>query len=122
MASLAPPAPGLALRRVMRGRDYFTLAFGSIVGVGWMIVLDDWLARGGPLGAMLGFLIGGIALIPVIYVYGRLAARMPEAACEVAYTAAVFPRWLSFAAGWAMALGYVIVCPYEAVAMGRIAA
>jgi amino acid transporter len=105
----------------MHARDYFALAFGSIVGVGWMIVLDDWLARGGSLGAMLGFLVGGIALVPVVYVYGRLAAQMPEAGSEVAYTAAVFPRWLSFTAGWAMAFSYVIVCPYEAVAMGRIA-
>jgi hypothetical protein len=39
------------LRRVMRSWDYFTLAFGSIVGVRWMILLDDWLARGGPAGA-----------------------------------------------------------------------
>ncbi len=50
----------------MRSREYFTLAFGSIVGVGWMILLDDWLARGGPAGAMLGFLVGGLALIPVV--------------------------------------------------------
>jgi amino acid transporter len=105
----------------MRARDYFALAFGSIVGVGWMIVLDDWLARGGSLGAMLGFLVGGLALVPVVYIYGQLAARMPEAGSEIAYTAAVFPRWLSFAAGWAMVFNYVIVCPYEAVSMGRIA-
>ena len=53
------------LRRVMRAREYFALAFGSIVGVGWMILLDDCLARGGPIGAMLGFLLGGVALVPV---------------------------------------------------------
>ena len=122
MGTLQPATAGPALRRVMRARDYFTLAFGSIVGVGWLILLDDWLARGGPVGAMLGFLVGGVALIPIIYVYGRLAARLPESATEVAYTAAVFPRAVSFAAGWAMALGYVIVCPFEAVAMGRLAA
>jgi hypothetical protein len=29
------------LRRVVSSWDYFTLAFGSIVGVGWMILLDD---------------------------------------------------------------------------------
>src|SRR2546426_3082612 len=121
MGTSPPSTSGPPLRRVMRARDYFTLAFGSIVGVGWLILLDDWLDRGGPVGAMLGFLVGGIALVPVVYVYGRLAARLPEAASEVAYTAAVFPRIVSFAAGWAMALGYVIVCPFEAVAMGRLA-
>jgi amino acid transporter len=109
------------LRRAMGGREYFTLAFGSIVGVGWVLVIDDWLMRGGSVGAMLGFLIGGLALLPVAAVYGRLAARLPEAGSEVAYTAAVFPRSISFAAGWAMTFTYLIVCPYEAVAAGRIA-
>jgi basic amino acid/polyamine antiporter, APA family len=101
--------------------DYFTLAFGSIVGVGWMILLDDWLARGGPVGAMLGFLLAGLALIPVVVIYGRLAEQMPGAASEVSYTAAAFPRSISFATGWAMAFANGIVCPFEAVAMGRVA-
>src|SRR5262249_38772 len=98
MGNLPPSSSGPALRRVMRARDYFALAFGSIVGAGWMLVLDDWLARGGSVGAMLGFLVGGLALVPVVYVYGRLAARLPEAGSEVAYTAAVFSRVVSFAA------------------------
>src|SRR3989442_9270989 len=97
MGTFPPSTSGPTLRRVMRARDYFTLAFGSIVGVGWMILLDDWLARGGPAGAMLAFLVGGIALIPVVCIYGSLAERMPQSASEVAYTAAVFPRRVSFA-------------------------
>jgi amino acid transporter len=104
----------------MRAREFFTLAFGSIVGVGWMILLDDWLARGGPVGAMLAFLVGGVALVPVACVYGRLAERLPGAASEVAYTAAVFPHGVSFATGWAMAFANAIVCPFEAVALGRV--
>jgi amino acid transporter len=71
---------------------------------------------------MLGFMIGGVALVPVACIYGRLAERMPESASEVAYTAAAFPVSVSFATGWAMAFANAIVCPFEAVAMGRIAA
>src|SRR5262249_54665987 len=114
--------PGAAhLRHALRSKDYFTLAFGSMVGVGWMLVIDDWLARGGSLGAMLGFLIGGLILFPVGYCYGKLTQRMPDAGSEVAYTAAVFTRPVSYATGWAMLLAYLIVCPYEVVAVGRIA-
>lgn len=120
--SSAQPTPGstTALRQALRAREYFTLAFGTMVGVGWVVVIGDWLSRGGAGGAMLGFLIGGLVLIPVAYVYGRLTERMPDAGSEIAYTGAVFPEIVSFGTGWMMTLAYLIVCPYEAVAIGTI--
>lgn len=93
-----------------------------MVGVGWLVVMDDWLLRGGALGALLGFLIGSAVLLPIGWVYGKLVAAMPDAAGEIAYTSAVFPHSVSFATGWMMTLAYFIVCPWEAVAVGRIAA
>src|SRR6266699_1594402 len=110
------------LARKLRVVDYFTLGWGTMVGVGWLVVMDDWLLRGGSLGAVLGFAIGGALLLPIGYVYGQLVMAMPDAAGEVAYTAKVFPRNVSFATGWMMALSYFIVCPWEAVAVGKIAA
>jgi len=92
-----------------------------MVGVGWLVIMDDWLLRGGALGALLGFVIGGALLLPIGWVYGKLVIAMPDAAGEVAYTSAVFPRSISFATGWMMTLAYFIVCPWEAVAVGRIA-
>ena len=109
------------LARKLRLTDYFTLGWGTMVGVGWLVVMDDWLLRGGTLGGVLGFAIGGTLLLPIGYVYGKLVMAMPDAAGEVAYTARVFPRWISFATGWIMVLAYFIVCPWEAVAIGRIA-
>lgn len=109
------------LARKLRVVDYFSLGWGTMVGVGWLVVMDDWLLRGGPLGAVLGFAIGGALLLPIGYVYGQLVMAMPDAAGEVAYTAKVFPRLVSFATGWMMMLAYFIVCPWEAVAVGRIA-
>jgi len=109
------------LAHKLRVTDYFTLGWGTMVGVGWLVVMDDWLLRGGTLGAVLGFVIGGALLLPIGYVYGKLVTAMPDAAGEVAYTAKVFPTPFSFATGWMMTLAYFIVCPWEAVAVGRIA-
>ncbi|MGA7568082.1 MAG: APC family permease [Terriglobales bacterium] len=109
------------LARKLRVTDYFSLGWGTMVGVGWLVVMDDWLTRGGPLGGILGFAIGGILLLPIGYVYGKLVIAMPDASGEVAYTARVFPRPVSFYTGWMMMLAYFIVCPWEAVAVGRIA-
>ena len=108
------------LARSLRLIDYFSLAFGTMIGTGWLVVMDDWLTRGGPAGAILGFLIGGAMLFPIGYVYGNLVMAMPDAAGEVAYTAKVFPRFVSFATGWTMLLCYFVVCPYEAVAAAKI--
>jgi amino acid transporter len=110
------------LARKLRLTDYFTLAFGTMVGVGWLVLMDDWLARGGPLGAALGFAVGGLLLLPVGYVYGEWVRRLPDAASEAAYTAQVFPPIVSFFTGWVMLLAYFIVCPWEAVAIGKVAA
>src|SRR5689334_24924129 len=98
------------LAHKLSARDYFALAFGTMIGAGWLVVMDDWLARGGPAGTALGFGVGTMLLVPVAYTYGRLVRMMPDAASEVAYTSRAFGRAnLSFATGWMMTLAYIIV-------------
>ena len=82
--------------------------------------MDDWLGRGGPGGAFLGFLAGGLLLLPVAVTYGRMVREVPDAGGEIAYTEGVLPRGWRFAAAWTMVLAYAIVCPWEAVAFGNL--
>jgi basic amino acid/polyamine antiporter, APA family len=110
------------LARKLGLRDYFVLAFGTMIGVGWLVLMDDWLGRGGPLGVMLAFGLGGVVLLPVGWVYGEWVKRLPDASGEAAYTAQVFPPAVSYFTGWTMLLAYFIVCPWEAVVVGRVAA
>src|SRR6266446_2386719 len=102
--------------------EYFTFGFGTMIGVGWLVLMDDWLTRGGPAGGILGYLIGGLLLVPVAHTYGRLVQRIQDAGAEIAYTEGVMPPAFSFAAGWTMVLSYAIVCPWEAVATGNLLA
>ena len=108
------------LSRTLSAVEYFTFGFGSMVGVGWVVLIDDWLSRGGPGGAMIGFAAGGFLLLPVALTYGRLVRMIPDAGAEIAYAEGVFPRWAAFAAAWTMVLAYAIVCPWEAVAIGNL--
>jgi basic amino acid/polyamine antiporter, APA family len=110
----------ITLARKLRLIDYFALGFGTMVGTAWLVVMDDILQRGGPLGAILGFTAGALMLLPIGYVYGKLVKLIPDAAGEVAYTACVFPSGVSFATGWMMFLAYFLTCPFEALAAGRI--
>src|SRR3982751_665029 len=109
------------LARRLRTFDYFTLAFGAMVGAGWLVVMDNWLTRGGPAGAMLGFALGTLSLIPIGYAYSRMVVRLPDAGSEIAYATKAFNDKAGFFAGWMMLLAYLIVCPWEAVAIGKIA-
>jgi basic amino acid/polyamine antiporter, APA family len=100
--------------------DYFVVGFGAMIGVGWLVVMDDWLQRGGPIGAMLGFFLGASLLLPVGYVYSRLVIAIPDAGGEAAYASRVFNRRVSFLSGWMMVLAYFVVCPWEGVAIGSV--
>lgn len=120
MKDISVPQVTATLTRTLRTTEYFTLAFGAMVGVGWLVVIDDWLVRGGPGGAMLGFLLGGLGLAPIAYVYGKFVRAIPDAASELAYASAVFPPSVGFLSGWLMTLAYLIVCPWEAVAIGKV--
>jgi amino acid transporter len=93
-----------------------------MVGVGWVVLIDDWLGRGGPAGAALAFFVGGLLLLPVASTYGRFVSEIPDAGGEIAYAEGVFPPPIAFAAAWTMVLSYAIVCPWEAVAVGNLLA
>ena len=99
------------LARKLRLVDYCALGFGTVVWTAWLVVMDDILQRGGPLGAFLGFTAGALMLLPIGYLYGKLVKMIPDAAAEVAYTARVFPSGVSFATGWMMFLAYLLTCP-----------
>src|SRR5260221_682274 len=111
-----------SLHRGLSTVEYFTFGFGTMIGVGWLVLMDDWLSRGGPAGGILGFLIGGLLLFPIAHTYGRLVQRIRDAGAEIAYSEGVFPPFVSYAAGWTMVLSYAIVCPWEAVATGNLLA
>lgn len=108
------------LAHKLRLVDYFVLSFGVMVGTAWLVVMDDILQRGGPLGALLGFTVGALVLLPIGYVYGELVKAIPDAAGEAAYVARLFSPKISFVTGWMMLLSYFLTCPFEALAAGRI--
>jgi basic amino acid/polyamine antiporter, APA family len=95
---------------------YFTLAFGAIVGSGWVVVMGDWLKAAGPGGTALGFLTGATAMGLIALCYGELAACSPNAGGEFLYTLETFGPRVGFIVGWFLILYSVAVCAFEAIA------
>jgi len=117
-----PPQPPLAptstaLRRAIGRGGFFSLAFGAIVGSGWVVLLGDWLKAAGPGGASLGFLAGALVMVLVALCYGELAARSTAAGGEFLYTLETFGRFPAFLVGWFLTLYSVAICAFEAIAL-----
>ncbi len=110
------------LKRAIGSVQYFTLAFGAIIGVGWVIVLGEWLDQAGPLGAMLAFGAGAILMMLIGLCYAEVATLLPVAGGEVAYAHEVFGVRSAYAVGWLLGLAYVGVTTFEAISIGWVVA
>lgn len=103
------------------GRKVFTNGFGAIIGTGWVLQAGDWMVvGGGPVPAMIAFLIGAIFLVPIGAVFGELTAVIPISGGIVEYVDRSFGRTLSYITGWLLALGNGILCPWEAIAISTL--
>jgi len=115
-----PSSPPTELKRALGSVQFFAMGFGKIVGVGWLVVLGTWLTKAGPLGAILAFAAGGLAISLIGLCYAEMAAMRPVAGGEVPFVYDVFGTKLAFAAGWAIALITVAVTAFEAISVGWI--
>lgn len=98
-------------------RDTLILAFGAMIGWGWIILSGTWINEGGPLGAILAFLIGGFMVGIIAILYGELASAMPIVGGEHVYSLRALGPIGAFVCTWAIIFGYVTVAAFEAVAL-----
>lgn len=112
--------PASGLRRTIGPSGYFTLAFGSIVGSGWVLVLGEWLKVAGPGGSILGFVLGGAVMLLVAACYAELAGRMPRAGGEFRYALEGLGPQYAFAVGWFITLSFASLTAFEGIALAWV--
>ncbi len=108
------------LRRSLSAFGLFALAFGSMIGVGWVTALGSWLTNAGPGGAILAFLAGGAVILCIGLCYAEITPMLPLAGGEVAYAYKAFGTGKAFIVGWFLAFGYISVSAFEAISIGRV--
>lgn len=101
-------------------RSYIAIGLGAIIGIGWVIYAGYWLRDGGPVGAMLAFILCGLFLLPVGKCYAELTAAMPVAGGEAAFAYKAFGPFVSFLTACALALSYIAITPFETIAIGAL--
>lgn len=96
--------------------DFFCIGFGAIVGVGWAVSINSWMAgSGGPLPAAAGYLLALVLMIPIALCYCELCAMLPVSGGGMAYAFRAFGDNVAFISGWAAFGAFVTIIPWEAI-------
>ena len=106
--------------RVFSSWDILVIAFGAMIGWGWVVQSGDWIEKAGVIGAMLGFLLGGVMIFFIGLTYAELTPAMPECGGEHVFSMRAMGPYGSFVCTWAIILGYVSVVCFEACAFPTI--
>jgi basic amino acid/polyamine antiporter, APA family len=120
MKNDSPPKERPALRKEIGKVGFFCLAFGAMIGVGWVTAMGPWLQTAGPVGASIAFAVGGILILFIGLCYAEVTAMIPVSGGEVAYAYKAFGSRHSFLVGWFLSFGYLSVSAFEAISVGKI--
>ncbi|MBA4536160.1 amino acid permease [Bacillus aquiflavi] len=112
--------PDVQFDRVLTRVDVLFLAFGAMIGWGWVVLSGEWIIGAGSVGAIIAFLIGGLLVMFVGLTYAELSSAMPKAGGEHSFVLRALGHNASFIAAWAIALGYISVAAFEAVALPTV--
>ena len=103
--------------KVLNTTDILVVAFGAMIGWGWVVSSGRWIQNAGAIGTVLGFIIGGVMIYFVGMTYAELTPAMPKVGGEHVFSYKAFGPTGSFICTWALILSYIGVVCFEAVSL-----
>ena len=107
-------------KKVMSSTDILVVAFGAMIGWGWVVSSGRWIQNAGVIGTVIGFIIGGVMIYFVGMTYAELTPAMPKVGGEHVFSYKAFGSTGSFICTWALILSYIGVVCFEAVSLPTI--
>ncbi len=106
--------------KVLNSMDLLVVAFGAMIGWGWVVSSGGWIQNAGTIGTVIGFIIGGIMIYFVGMTYAELTPAMPKVGGEHVFSYKAFGPTGSYICTWALILSYIGVVCFEAVSLPTI--
>ena len=107
------------LQKSLNMKDVLALAFGTMIGWGWIMRAGSWVGNGGTLGAIIAFLLGGVMAIFVGLTYAELTPALPLAGGELVFSYRAMGYNASWFTGWMITLAYLGVAAWEGPALSN---
>lgn len=106
-----------SFQRVLGRTDVLTLAFGTMIGWGWVVLSGFWIHEAGMIGSLIAFAIGAVVCILVGMTYAELTAALPLAGGEMVYAYRAMGQGMAWLIGWAISFAYLGVAAWEGIAL-----
>ena len=107
-------------RQLLNTGDVLVVAFGAMIGWGWVILSGQWIMEGGIIGTAVGFLIGGLMIYFVGLCYAELTTSIPQQGGIKVFSYLALGEKPSFACTWAIVLSYISVVCFEVVSFPTV--
>lgn len=99
--------------------DILMIAFGAMIGWGWVVSSGSWITNGGIFGTIIAFILGGIMIFFVCLVYAEFNSAVPKGGVKE-FSLKSFGKYGSFICTWIIILSYVGVVCFESVSLPTV--
>lgn len=108
-------------KRDLRPIDVLGLAVGAIIGWGCFVLPGtSFLPKAGPVGAILGLLLGAGIIMLISLSYSYLIGKYPVSGGEYIFVKEAFGKRAAYICGWFIVLAYWSLIPMNATALAMI--
>ncbi|KAH8801297.1 amino acid permease/ SLC12A domain-containing protein [Flagelloscypha sp. PMI_526] len=104
------------MHRALKGRHVSMIAIAGTIGTGLFLGSGKAIANGGPVGAVLGYLIVGMLVGLMMYALGEMMVFDPSASGFIEFSSRYVDDALGFAMGWQFWFQTAMTTPVEITA------
>lgn len=105
------------MKKAFSTKDVLALAFGTMIGWGWIMLSGSWAATAGMLGAILAYCVGAVFCIFIGLTYAELTPAIPCTGGSVVFSYKSMGYWPAVIAGIATSFAYLGVAAWEGPAL-----
>ncbi|KAG8691401.1 hypothetical protein FRC11_004401 [Ceratobasidium sp. 423] len=116
VGGLDPNAPEGAVHRRLKARHLAMISLGGTIGTGLFVGSGGALAKGGPVGTLLGYFIMGIVVYSMMIALGEMATLFPVSGGFTHYATRFIDPAVGFALGYNYWYSFAITLPTELTA------
>jgi len=114
-------AAPIKLERSISFVGFLGMGIGCVFGSSWLLMTGIWMnASGGPVNALLAFVLGLVMLLVMASSYTRIIPMFPDGGGEMHYAGRAFGEGAALIAGWCGFLVNSVICAWQTLAIVKM--